>query len=310
MMKKERNYIKNIFLLITLIMVVSVYGQEEPQYTQYVNNTMAYNPAYISTQDEVTFTALGRSQWSGVQGAPQTLTFSALLPGGYSGIGSGLNIIHDKIGPTSHTHFTANLSYEIKLATNVFTSFGLSGGGSLLNVDFNRGSAVQENDPLLNNRKNEFDPLLGAGIMTYTDKWYIGLSVPNLLKNKYYSSDEGGMVDHNFQFLLIGGYVFDLSSSLKFKPAVLARFAQESPLVVDYSANFLISDVVRLGASYRSTNIVSFLAGIHLSSTLYVGYAYDYTLNELSTTDDGSHEIMLRFTLPNKLRTIQSPRFF
>lgn len=309
-MKKEINYSKHLFLIITLIMVISVNAQDEPQYTQYVNNTMTYNPAYISTQEDITFTALGRSQWSGVQGAPKTLTFSALFPSGYRGIGSGINVIHDEIGPTSQTFLTANFSYELKLSPKVFTSFGLSGGGSLLNINFDEGTAVDNNDPLLDNKKNEFDPVLGVGIMTYADKWYVGLSVPNLLKTSYYSVNGGGIVDENLQFLLMGGYVFDITQYLKFKPAVLTRFSNKSPLVVDYSANFLINDIVRLGLSYRSTEIVSLLAGLQLSRSFYIGYSYDYTLSELSTSDDGSHEIMLRFTIPSKLKTIQSPRFY
>lgn len=309
-MKKEINISKCLFLLLALFVFKNSNAQDEPQYTHYINNTMTYNPAYISTQEDLTFTALARSQWIGLEGAPRTYSASALFPSSIGSVGSGLNIIHDEIGPSSQTFFTANFSYEIKLSQSVYTSFGINGGGSMLNVNFNQGSSVDPNDPLLNNNKNEFNPVVGVGIMTYADNWYVGLSVPNFLKTDYYSLRTNNVIDEDLQYLLMGGYIFDVNANLKFKPAVLARVSKHLPFVIDYSANFLISDLVTAGLSYRSSEIMSALVGIQLSDSFYVGYSYDYTLSGLSNYNDGSHEIMLRFTIPRNAKIIQSPRFY
>lgn len=310
MMRKKSNiYNKYLFIFITIISVNFLNAQREPQYTQYINNTLAYNPAYISTQENVSFTAIGRSQWTGFEGAPDTYTFSAIFPSENS-FGTGINIVHDQIGPTKQTSIFANFSYEINLSSNIYTSFGVSAGGSFLNIDFGRGNVLNPGDPLLNNR-NDFDPNFGFGVMTYSENWYLGLSIPNFLKSKYYSGENNRLIESkNLQYLLIAGYVFNLSNNLKFKPAILGRVVKNLPYVVDYSANFLINNKLTLGVSYRSSEILTGMLGLQLSERLYLAYSYDKTVSGLTGYNDGSHEIMLRLSIPRKLKTIQSPRFY
>ncbi|MCI2229004.1 type IX secretion system membrane protein PorP/SprF [Polaribacter sp. MSW13] len=310
-MKREMTkFNKYLFLLLSIVSVNFINAQREPQYTQYINNTLTYNPAYISTQEDVTFTALGRSQWMGFDGAPNTYSFSAILPTLSNSFGTGLNIIHDEIGPTKQTSISANFSYEIMLSPTIYTSFGVSAGGSFLSIDYGKGNYLDPNDPLLNNR-NDFDPSFGFGVMTYSENWYVGLSIPNFLKSKYYSGEGSKLIDsENLQYFILGGYIFNISENLKLKPAVLAKIQKNLPYVVDYSANALINNKITVGVSYRSSDIVTGLFGIQLTDQFYLGYSYDHTLNGLTGYNDGSHEIMLKFTLPKKIRTIQSPRFY
>jgi type IX secretion system PorP/SprF family membrane protein len=309
-MKREINsYYKRLFLLLSIISVNHINAQREPQYTQYINNTLTYNPAYISTQEDITFTALGRSQWAGFEGAPNTYTFSAIVPS-MSRFGAGFNVIRDEIGATKQTSISANFAYKIQLSSTVYTSLGISVGSSFLNVNYNDGNILNPNDPLLNNR-NDFDPSFGFGVMTYAENWYVGVSVPNFLKSSYYSTQESQLIDsENLQLFLLGGYIFNINDNLKFKPAVLARVTKSLPFVMDYSANMLINDKITLGLSYRTSEIVTGMFGLQLSPTFYIGYSYDRTISGLSGYNEGSNEIMLKFTIPNKIRIIKSPRFY
>ena len=309
MKNQLKSYVKHLVLVLTLASISAIHGQREPQYTQYINNTLTYNPAYISTQEATTITALGRSQWVGFEGAPKTLSFSAILPS-LKRFGTGLNIIHDEIGATKQTSISANLAYEIQLNKNIYTSFGISAGGSFLNVNYNDGNSLHANDPLLVTA-NHFDPNLGFGIMTYADNWYAGLSVPNLLKSKYYSEKKSSLIaSENLQYFLLGGYIFNINDYFKFKPAVLARISKHLPLVIDYSANVLINKKVTIGVSYRSSDIVTGIFGIQLTDIFYLGYSYDRTLSNLSNYNSGSSEVLLKITIPRKIKTIQSPRFY
>lgn len=309
MRKQFNSNIKHFILAFLLISVSFINAQREPQYTQYINNTLTYNPAYISTQEDITITALGRSQWMGFEGAPKTLSFSAILPSLRS-FGTGLNIIHDEIGATKQTSISANLAYEIQLNENVYTSFGISAGGSFLNVNYNDGNSLHPNDPLLMNA-NHFDPNLGFGIMTYADNWYAGLSIPNFLKSKYYSEERSSLIaSENLQYFILGGYIFTINDYFKFKPAVLARISKNLPLVIDYSANVLINKKVTIGVSYRSSDIVTGIFGIQLTDVFYLGYSYDRTLSNLNSYNTGSSEVLLKITIPRKIKTIQSPRFY
>jgi type IX secretion system PorP/SprF family membrane protein len=310
-MKKEiPSNTKRLFILISIISISYISAQREPQYTQYINNTLTYNPAYISTQEDVTITALGRIQWAGFNGAPNTYSFSAILPSIGKKLGTGLNITQDQIGATKQTSISANFAYEIQLSPSIYTSFGSSIGGSFLNVNYDNGNSVNPNDPLLRNT-NDFDPNFGFGVMTYTDNWYVGLSIPNFLRSNYYSTAESSLIDSdNLQFFIIGGYIFDINDNIKFKPAILSRITRELPVVVDYSANVLLNNKVTIGLSYRSSDIITGMFGIQLTNNFYVGYSYDRTISGLSGYNDGSHEIMLKFTIPTTIKTIKSPRFY
>tara|TARA_B110000902_G_scaffold9491_1_gene11542 strand:- start:561 stop:1490 length:930 start_codon:yes stop_codon:yes gene_type:complete len=309
MIRKINSYRKHLFLFLLIIGIHQINAQREPQFTQYINNTLTYNPAYISTQEDVTFTALGRSQWAGFEGAPNTYTFSAIVPS-MSRFGAGLNIIRDEIGATRQTSISANFAYEIQLSSTIYTSFGVNVGGSFLNTNYSDGNILNPNDPLLNNR-NEFDPSFGSGIMTYAENWYVGVSVPNFLKSSYYSTQESRLIDiDNLQVFLLGGYIFNINDNLKFKPAVLARVTKSLPLVVDYSANMLINNKITIGLSYRTSEIVTGMFGLQLSPSFYLGYSYDRTISGLSGYNEGSNEIMLKFTIPNKIKIIKSPRFY
>ena len=309
MIRKINSYRKHLFLFLLIMGIHQINAQREPQFTQYINNTLTYNPAYISTQEDVTFTALGRSQWAGFEGAPNTYTFSAIVPS-MSRFGAGLNIIRDEIGATRQTSISANFAYEIQLSSTIYTSFGVNVGGSFLNTNYSDGNILNPNDPLLNNR-NEFDPSFGSGIMTYAENWYVGVSVPNFLKSSYYSTQESRLIDiDNLQVFLLGGYIFNINDNLKFKPAVLARVTKSLPLVVDYSANMLINNKITIGLSYRTSEIVTGMFGLQLSPSFYLGYSYDRTISGLSGYNEGSNEIMLKFTIPNKIKIIKSPRFY
>jgi type IX secretion system PorP/SprF family membrane protein len=192
----------------------------------------------------------------------------------------------------------------------IYTSFGASIGGSFLDINYNAGNILDSNDPLLNNTSG-FDPSFGFGFMTYANNWFVGLAIPNFLKSSYFSTQESKIIDNqNLQYFILGGYIFDLNDNFKFKPAILARITENLPFVIDYLANILINEKLTFGISYRSLDIITGMFGIQLSHNFYLGYSYELTVIRLSCYNDGSNEIMLRFTIPKKTKTIQSPKFY
>jgi type IX secretion system PorP/SprF family membrane protein len=188
-------------------------------------------------------------------------------------------------------------------------AFGLKAGGRLLDIDLNKGNLRDYQSPATTNVKDgEFSPVLGAGLYYYTDRGYLGVSASNLLKNNYYDNDSGSNLD-NSHFYLIGGYVFDLSESLKFKPAMMVKAVVGAPYSFDFSANFMYQERLVMGAAYRYNAAVSGLLGIYITKQFFVGYAYDYDLELNQNISGGSHEIFLglRFSLD---KSYESPRFF
>lgn len=285
-------------------------AQQDAQFTQYMYNTININPAYAGSRGVMSVFGLYRAQWIGLDGAPETATASLHTPINESNVGLGLSIINDKIGPTNETTFSADFSYTIRTSEEAKLSFGLKGTLNMFNLDRNKLNPENQSDPSLMGFDNKISPNVGAGVYWHTDKYYIGLSVPNFIQTTRYSDNDVSINKERMNFYLIGGYVFDLSPSLKFKPAVLAKAVTGAPLQVDVSGNFLINERFTLGGAYRWDAAWSAMAGFQISQGLFLGYGYDMETTKLRNYNSGSHEIFLRYEFFGNKNRIISPRFF
>ncbi|EKT4550850.1 type IX secretion system membrane protein PorP/SprF, partial [Flavobacterium psychrophilum] len=144
----------------------------------------------------------------------------------------------------------------------------------------------------------------------YSDKTYVGLSIPFMLETKYYDNNIQSTASQRMHFDAIAGHVFDLTEQVKFKPAALVKYVAGAPLQVDLSANFLFYDKLTLGAAYRWSAAMSALVGFQISDSFLIGYAYDKDTTRLGSFNSGSHEIFLRYEIFKKYDKIIAPRFF
>ncbi len=302
---------KKIFLILGLFGSWIGFAQQEPQYTQYMYNTISVNPGYAGTRGATSMLGLYRRQWVGLEGAPKTAQFSIHSPISYQGHGLGLSIINDEIGPSRDTYVNASFSYKLQLDYDTWLNLGVMAGGSFLDVNYDKLNIHDPGDPQLTGRLSKFSPNIGAGAYLHSSNWYVGLSVPALLETNFYDDIQQSVAKENMHFYLIGGYVFDLNPMLKFKPAALVKAVSGAPLGVDVSANFLFNDNFTLGAAYRWDAAVSFLAGFSITEGLHLGYAYDYDTTRLGNYNSGTHEIFVRFEFISSSRNrMVSPRFF
>lgn len=292
-----------------LLTVNFFYGQQDPQYTQYMYNTLTVNSAYAGSAGHLTITGLYRTQWVGFDGAPTTQSLSIDSPVGKN-VGLGLSIVNDEIGPSQEQYIDGNFSYTIKASEEYKLSFGVKGGGRIVNLDWSKGSSRDNDYQFQQNINNEFLPVIGAGLFLHSEKSYIGLSIPNFLTDKRYDEVQGALADERIHVYLIGGWVFDLSPNTKFKPAFLTKAVSGAPMTVDLSANFMFYEQFTLGASYRTGDSFSALAGIQITPQFILGYSYDYTTSDIQEFSSGTHEIMLRYELKSKDKGLKSPRFF
>ncbi len=302
--------------IISFSFCVDSHAQQEAQYSQYMYNTLSFNPAYAGQRDVFSVVALHRSQWVGLEGAPTTQTLSFHSPVGESNkVGLGLSIINDALGPTRETNFDAVFSYTIQVSDEGRLSFGIKAGGHLLDVAFSELSAYNSGDQLLQaDIKNKFSPNVGLGLFyRNSDRWYLGLSVPNLLETQHFDNNSLSAAKEQIHYNLMGGYVFNLTSEIKFKPATLIKAVSGSPLQVDVSANFLFFEKLTLGGAYRWDAAFSLLTGFQVSDELMIGFAYDKETTDLGNAqfNNGSYELFLRYEILNKTKNrIISPRFF
>ena len=285
--------------------IATTFGQQDAEYTQYMYNMNILNPAYAGIKGVPTIGILGRSQWVGVEGAPNTLTFSIHSPIS-NRIGLGLSVIHDVIGPVKEDNVNADFSYTIFTSDEGRLAFGIKVGVSFLDV---REVITVDPDPL-NIPINQTTPNFGAGMMYYNDNFYLGISVPNMLETRHLEK-EGGIVSsasEKMHYFITSGYVFDIANNLKLKPSIMIKAASGAPTSVDLSANLLVDEKVEVGLSYRIDDSFSALVGFRVNKDFRIGYAYDHTTTRFGNFNSGSHEIILSFEFNKK--NVKSPRFF
>ncbi len=286
------------------------FAQQDSQFTQYMYNTININPAYAGSRGAMSIFGLYRTQWVGLDGAPTTATASMNTPINNSNLGIGLSFLTDKIGPTKENAISVDVSYTVPLNETSKLSFGIKGTGNFFKLDNSELNPASMGDPSLQST-TDFTPNIGAGVYLHSDKYYVGLSVPNFIENKNEWDDNNvAIYTEKMSYYLIGGYVFDFNPNLKFKPAVLLKAIGGAPLQADVSASFMFFDKLVLGGAYRWDAAFSGMAGFQVNDMLYVGYGYDHETTNLRNYNNGSHEVFLRFELFNNFNKITSPRFF
>jgi type IX secretion system PorP/SprF family membrane protein len=297
-------------VLVFMFFSVAGFAQQDAQFTQYMYNTININPAYAGSRGAMSIFGLYRTQWVGLDGAPETSSFSLNTPINNSNLGLGISLINDKIGPTNENTLSADLSYSVPTSETFKLSFGIKATANLFNLDINKLNPENQGDPQFQDLNSKFSPNIGAGVYWHSDKAYIGLSVPNFIETNRYNDNDVAIFKDKINYYLIAGYVFDLDPYIKFKPAVLTKMVEGSPLQVDLSANFMFNDKFVVGVAYRWSAALSAMVGFQVTDGLYLGYGYDRETTNLNNYNSGSHEIFMRFELFNNYSRMTSPRFF
>lgn len=303
---------KYISVVLVLLGMLETSAQQDPHYTQYMYNMSVMNPAYAGSKEALSLGLLYRKQWVEIEDAPTTATFFGHSPVGKN-VGLGLSVISDKIGPVEENNFYGDFSYTLKMGGEHKLALGLKAGLTLHNVGL-----FSEINPTL---PDQFDPAFsedtsnsyfnfGSGLFYYTNKYYLGLSVPNLLKGKhldYNGRSFGNEVSHYF---LTGGYVFDLNQNIKFKPFFMVKSAFDAPTSWDVSTNFMFYDKFEIGATYRREDSFGAMLNFAITPALRIGYTYDHIVSDIKVSTPSSHEVILLYDVNFSKKVSRSPRYF
>lgn len=310
-MKQFKKMKKLVFLgIFALLSWTEASAQQDPHYTQYMYNLSVINPAYAGSKENLSAGLLYRKQWVQIEGAPTTATFFAHTPVGKN-LGAGISLLNDKIGPVEETNAFADLSYTIRLNESSQLAFGIKAGGTFHKIDFNQiNPTLPTLDPIFAVSPSSAKLNLGSGLFYFTDKYYISLSVPNLLKSRYLDFDGrsyGSEIPHYF---LTGGYVFDINPDLKFKPFAMVKSSFNGPTSFDISTNFLYLEKFEAGLTYRREDSFGAMINIKVTPSIRIGYAYDQIVSDLKIATRSSHEFLILFDVNFPRKVSQSPRYF
>lgn len=291
--KKMKQILKNTIVILIFGVIFICNAQQDPAFTLYNYNMNIVNPAYAGTGDMTQLNINFRSQWVNLEGSPETqgITLSAPTKGR---IGFGLSILNDKVFVLNQTDVYADFSYRIPVSSNTDFFMGIKAGGTFIDIDLNSLGIM--NDPVFMENVNQFNPNVGVGFLLKSEKYYVTISAPTLLKSKRYEKD--GIVVTNatdeLHAYFGAGYMWNLSENIDLKPSALARYVTGAPLSLDLTA-MIDFQVLELGLSHRIDESFSGIALLKMADWVRFGYAYENTTTDVKDYSRGSHEILLQF---------------
>ncbi|MFN3402507.1 MAG: type IX secretion system membrane protein PorP/SprF [Cytophagaceae bacterium] len=308
----KRIYIKLFLLLIS----ISGFAQQKPQYSQYMINPFVMNPAVSGTEDYGDIRVGYRNQWVGFPGAPKTFYLSGHVPlgkglvvnnrtkhkkNGFHGVG-GL-ITNDVTGPTRRFTLNAAYSYHMTLAKKLYASVGLMGGIQQFTLDGSMLTTANPGDPAISSSTSTSLADINAGFWIYSDKFYIGGALTQVMRQTIYNysattgttvanSDRGRLSHHYF---LTAGYRIPIDDDFTFIPSFLIKAVNPAPVSFDLNCKVRYRDLLWAGVSYRRQDAVAAMAGVVINEMFDVSYSYDFITSSMRRYTSGSHEIVVGY---------------
>jgi len=296
--------LKIAFLFLTVI-PCSLWSQQDPLSTQYMFNTMSYNPGVAGTSGMICATALSRQQWVGFEGAPSTMVFHITAPVSPFRVksGAGLLIASDDIGFNRDINISAAYSFLMDVG---MARLGLGISLGMINkalepawrIPTGDGFTQPAEDPLIPVNKESiiaFDA--GIGAYYKADNYYASLSVTHINQPKIrYTRDNSAAISYiSRHYYMAAGYILQMPDpSLEFLPSV---FAYSDGKVAQFSITTLMryNKKVWGGVSYRAGDALSGIVGFELYNGIRIGYSYDFPLTDIRKSTSGSHEFMVNY---------------
>ncbi len=306
MKAKMKHIVLGAFLSITGLS----FGQQEPHFTQYFDNTLYVNPAYAGSKGIMNASLLHREQWVGFKGRPRSTSFSIQTPLKYESLGLGVTFVNDVIGPLTQTMGYVDLSYSLKFKNNNGKlAFGVKAGANLINIGLTSLQTTDENDPLfLSNVRNRINPNIGVGIYYHFPRFFIGASTPKILERSYDPLDPDHLEQRHF--FAITGAVFNMNKLWKLRPTAQFKFTANAPFSLDVSAAAIYNDKFYIGAMYRLEAAAGAFVQYQISPQFKAGFATDFGTQKIRNYNDGTFEVMLSYDFYYKTSGIRSPRYF
>lgn len=293
---------KVAYIFVLWIVVTAGKAQQLPQYTQYMLNQFAINPAVAGQDEFAEVRSDNRYQWQGIVDAPRTYVLTCQGPIKTKNMGVGINLFTDIVGPTRRTGLNFSYAYHVRLNSDTRVGLALSAGLLQWGIDGHKlvlHDAGDEN--LLVQYQTVVVPDIGAGVMLHNKKYYFGIAVPQLYQSKlalYPGGDnKGKLVTH---FNVNGAYKFDIGEDFKVEPSFLVKYAKPAPVKVDAGLRVIFREQIWLGGAYRHNDAFTALLGYMYKNYLMIGYSFDYSTTNIRKYSSGTHEIMLGLRFSRK----------
>lgn len=303
----------HIIIALLLLTSVGAFAQQDPMFTQYMNNPVLINPAYAGSNGATNINGIFRKQWVGFDWQPTTTSLSVNSPFWNYQVGAGFTFLHDKIGPLSQTGIYIDYAYSIDISPTSRFSLGLKTGFNFFQKDL-RGLTTVEFDNWVF-ESDDINKMLfntGIGAFYYNEMMFAGFSVPKLIRNSLTEKENTyelvGREERHLFFTM--GAVFDINPIMKFKPSTMLRMVNGSPYSAEITATLIFYERLWAGLMYRFGDAPGAHARYQVDDKLQIGYSYDMSNSRIKAYNSGSHEIYISYIFRREGSRILSPRYF
>lgn len=303
---------KKSILFLAIVWSAVASAQQDPQYSMYMFNGLAINPAYAGSAEGLNANVLYRTQWTGIPGAPKTIVANAHRSFLDESIGAGLSFNNDQIGVLDRNTISLAGAYHLKFKHSKL-AFGLQMNYAQYNIGLAEVQHSNDNtfDPTFGANMSESTFNFGAGVFYYADNFFAGLSAPAILNNDLSAAEiTGGTGATEIpQYLLHAGYIWAVDPLIDLKPSLLIRQTQAAPIQFDINVNAYYKKFIGIGVGYRSNNAAIAMLECQVHPYVKLGYAYDRELTDIGVFAKHTHEILLRFVVGQNGKQV-SPRLY
>lgn len=297
---------KKLIILAALALSVAFpsVAQQQPQYTQnQFNSNLMINPAYAGSSDCSSLGIRYRNQWVGLNGAPVTTSVigeTRIV----ERLFGGLCINYDKIGIDRTFDINGNVAYQLKVSEKGNLAVGLKLGAEFIRSDFGKLVNVSVTDPLYHTNANVTIPFVGVGGLYHTDRYYIGLSAPNVVSFGKVPLRSRIVAPHYDGY---GGVRITLPNDFELRPAMLVKYQPQAPVEFDLATDLWFKQLLGVGVSYRTGDAVNCMLKVKYKQYFF-GYSYDIPVSGLRRFNYGSHEVFLGIDFPKKAKSEESDK--
>jgi type IX secretion system PorP/SprF family membrane protein len=305
--------VRHILIVVMAIISFSGYAQQDPLFTQYMNNPGLINPAYAGSRGVSNVNGIFRKQWLGQEWSPTTTSLSISAPYSRYDIGVGFTFIDDQIGPLHQTGLYFDYAKFITFSQGRNLSLGLKGGFNSYDIDL-ANLVMHQEDPYIAAQPNRkaFLPNFGLGLFYFANNYYVGVSIPKIVRNSIKDSENTLVVlgKEERHYYLTAGRLFVIDQPVwKIKASMMSRFVNGAPASLELSATAIVYDRVWFGMTYRFGDAVAVHVRGQVNNHLQIGYSFDLNNSRLRAYNSGSHEIFISYDFSIQGAKIYSPRY-
>ena len=291
-----KHTLKTFAFTVLVLSSMAIKAQQQPNFLFFEQNMSLFNPAYTGSEGSLAGLQY-RSAWSGIEDAPRAASFIYHTKE-KNKASWGISYLTDRVYIENQGIVAVDYSYKLTLGGNTNFFLGIKAGVVYNNLDATGLDRItQESNANLNSIQNYMNPLVGVGLLLKGEKYFIGLSTPNMLNSKRYKEAEGisTTATDKPHLYSTAGFHLKLNNTITLSPSMLYRMVADAPNQLTAIAKLTLKERLSLGVGVSNNDYISTMLQVKMNQ-IDLGFGYEIGQRTSSTAlRANTSEIMLRY---------------